>query len=391
MAELQTAFLTWWADVFSKGMSLLLPLVLLLSGNTAASLDYSAEAAAAKANGPDSFTGLKEVYEDYFPIGTAVWSGQLDNPDNVEHLKKNFNSLTHEWELKTYPINLNENHWDTAGAHRIVDFAKENGMAVRGHTLLWGGIQNWMLYEDEARTVLTTKENFYVRLRAYMEKIEAEFGDDIDAWDVVNEPFYWGWLETYRPHDLLEVCGGEYVEKALIMAREVFGEDDKLFINDTKVLNNTAKTHNFLDAVQKLIDKGVPIDGIGLQCHLDTVSVMENQWRFRSLLDRIRKMGLEVHITELDMRVYTSNEHTGYETLPAWVEQWQINKYKTFFEIMRENADIITNVTFWGMNDAVSACQRPAQMGNLAPRQDWPLLFDGENDPKQAFFAVCDF
>ena len=78
-----------------------------------------------------------------------------------------------------------------------------------------------------------------------------------------------------------------------------------------------------------------------------------------------------------------------FTELPDWIELWQINKYKNYFKIFRDNSDIITNVTFWGIDDAHTVCAYDYVTDTW--RDEWPLLFDKNSAPKQAFYAVCDF
>lgn len=364
--------------IYVAFMSVLLPTVMTLTGVTANMPNYSAQM-----NDPD-YTGLAEVYEDYFPIGTAVYSHLLQDPARRELLKRNFNSLTFEFELKQPVINPEEGVWNFEGADAVADFARENGMTVRGHTLLWGDQDCWMIYDESSASGYASAELFFERLYDFMEVVITRYDDVIDVWDVVNEPFYFYVWETYKPTKVFELYGEQFLVKAFQFARELAEPGDKLFVNETKVLNNVQKSYNLLNTVKRLLKEGVPIDGIGLQGHLDTVSIQETPARLQSIIDDIRDMGLEVQITELDMRVYVSNNQESYDTLPLWVAQWQQNKYKEIFAVLRKNSDVVTSVTFWGMDDGVSACL-------YSGRNDWPLLIDKDLKPKASFFAVCDF
>jgi|GEM_PF-5476131 len=85
-------------EILYKLLSLLLPAILFFSGSSYAALDYSGKVSEVL-EGAD-YTGLYEVYGDYFPIGAAVYSFELDDQRLVDFIKKNFNSITPEWELK---------------------------------------------------------------------------------------------------------------------------------------------------------------------------------------------------------------------------------------------------------------------------------------------------
>ena len=103
-------------------------------------------------------------------------------------------------------------------------------------------------------------------------------------------------------------------------------------------------------------------------------------------------LGLEVHITELDMSLYISGnqytEDTYYtaETFTEELEFQQAERYTEFFEMFRRQSDAITNVTFWGIADDNTWLSEFSSL-----RTDFPLLFDTEHQPKEAFHALMDF
>lgn len=362
-----------------KLLSLMMPLALFLSGTPAETLDYSDRLK------NSDYAGLCAVYEDYFPIGSAVGSGTLDNPEYAEFVLKNFNSLTFEYELKLPIICPREGAWDFSGADKIANFARAHGLKLRGHTLLWGieSPDNWMLYDENKN--LVGKEVFYDRLYDYMSVIITRYNDIVDVWDVVNEACQWDRSSVIHDDILYELCGDEYLEKVFTFARELAGEGDTLIFNETKVLNNPAKEDNLYKTLETLLEKGVPVDGVGIQCHVDTLSFMETARRLERVIKRFSKLGIEIQITEMDMTVYTYDGQEEYTKLPEWIEQLQIKKYKAFFEVFREYADVITSVTFWGIDDAHS------YLATGPGREDWGLLFDKEGNPKQSYYSVTDF
>ena len=127
-------------------------------------------------------------------------------------------------------------------------------------------------------------------------------------------------------------------------------------------------------------------DGIGIQGHYDFYHPNESAHRIDKNIKRFAALGLDVEITEMDITVYDDIlPGVKYETLPQWRETYQRERYKKIFKVYRDNADVITNVTFWGLNDAVSY----RSVGEN--RADWPLLFDINSEPKSNYYAVTDF
>jgi len=375
--------------VFNKFLAFFLPLILTLSGTTPALLDYSD-----KLGDPD-YTGLYQVYEDYFPIGAAINPPELDpnNPDSprlIAHILKNFNSVSPEWGFGQGSINPAEDVWVYGDADLIANFARDNGLTMRGHPVMWSGHITWMAYTDETRTQLVSKEVLFQRMDAFIKTLFERYTDVIHEWNIINEAFHHDRTKVFKDDSpWYQIAGEEYVTKAFEIAKKYADEHDKFYVNETFVENNPAKADNLFNTVERWLKEGVPIDGIGLQGHMDTVSVNANALTVKNLLGRARKLGLEVQITEMDIKIHTSNRQEPYAELPAWIELWQKNKYRNMFKVFRQNRDILTNVTFWGIDDAHTVCGYNYVTDSW--REEWPLLFDKNSMPKQAFYAVCDF
>lgn len=114
-------------------------------------------------------------------------------------------------------------------------------------------------------------------------------------------------------------------------------------------------------------------------------------------IDAFSELGLDVQITELDLSVYPirrppmpgesqnskSSENQKLEYSPEIAEK-QAVKYEQIFDILRENTDKISSVTFWGISDRYSWLNYFPVRG----RTDHPLLFDRQLQPKKAFYRV---
>ena len=81
--------------------------------------------------------GLKDVYKDYFKIGVAVNQRNVTNPDQIALIKKEFNSLTAENDMNPEPTDPREGEFNWEHADRIANFARQNGIKLRGHCLMW--------------------------------------------------------------------------------------------------------------------------------------------------------------------------------------------------------------------------------------------------------------
>lgn len=362
--------------MLTKILSFFLAVISFITFTPLSKYDYSAKL------GDENYKGLKAYYSDYFDIGAAVGGWQCQNAKYSETILKNYSSLTPENSFKQPAINPSEGVWNFADADAIANFCRQNGLKLRGHCLVWGGLGSWMSRDSEGN--LVSKEVYYERLREYINVIVNRYKDIVRVWDVVNEPFGYDRKDgEFKDNDLYQICGEEYITKAFEFAHEA-DPTALLCLNECKVVNNNVKQKYLLKYVEKWLNEGVPIGAVGIQGHWDTFEINENPRRLQKVIDKLYKLGVDIQITEVDMSVY-ANKTDSFTELPKNVEAVQAKKFQKMFEVLRKNADKISSVTFWGMGDGNTYYNT----GNN--RHNWPLLFDENLMPKQAFYAICDF
>ncbi|MGD9212695.1 MAG: endo-1,4-beta-xylanase, partial [Desulfobacteraceae bacterium] len=205
----------------------------------------------------------------------------------------------------------------------------------------------------------------------------------------------WG----YRNSQWYKICGEDYIIEAFRAARAA-DPDAKLFYNDYwNYLDG--KRAAIIEMIEKLQAEDL-IDGVGLQCHLNISVAQEklyNQTIYQTVenlekeINEYAALGLDVHITELDISIYTrdysSSDQSKWYTGEALNDELQnklADRYREFFDMFRRNSDLIQNVTFWGIADD-NTWLSEFDSG----RPDHPLLFDKKLQPKEAFFAITDF
>lgn len=339
-------------------------------------------------NAASSGKGLKDYYENYFPIGVAVSPWALKT-DEAELIKQQFNSLTPENAMKMGPIHPQENVYNWSGADSIVAFAQRNNMRVRGHNLVWHNqAPKWMFVDNQGNTV--SKEVLLKRLKDHIFAVVSRYKGKLYAWDVVNEAISDKPDEYLRPSQWLQICGEEFIAKAFQWAHEA-DPSAQLFYNDYNVIN-AVKREKIYRLVKSLKDAGIPIHGVGIQAHWAINEPSREQ--LDSTIRRFADLGLKVQITELDISVYPK-EHIARERRPedadtafsAVREQAQIDKYKMAFELFRQYRNVISGVTFWNISD------RNSWLDNfpVRNRKDYPLLFDKNLQPKKAYWSVVNW
>ena len=344
-----------------------------------------------------SLPSLAEAYRDYFDIGIAVTDTELYSEPNKTLIQNQFSTFTMGNEMKSDALldhatsssdpkkyNLSP-AIKTANLERYLQYAKDNNMKVRFHTLVWHSqTSRWLFTENYSKAgnaPLVSKEVLLKRMENYIRQVmecTSKYPGVIYAWDVVNEAVEPNHNQKngYRVSDSLwyQIAGEEYVEKAFEYARKYSYDDAKLYYNDYNTYESR-RTNAIYNMASKLKDKGL-IDGIGMQSHItmDYPSISS----YETALRKFASLGLEINVTELDMH-NTQNTATAFEK--------QAVRYADLFKVLvklKKEGIPITNVTFWGISDWDTWLTAHNKVTS------YPLLFDVDFNPKPAFYQILD-
>jgi endo-1,4-beta-xylanase len=323
---------------------------------------------------------LKNVVKQ-FPIGAAVLAFQTQGLQS-QLLLKHFNSVVAGNDMKWSSIHPSENTYNFGPADTIANFARTNGMHMRGHTLLWHNQVSAWVFQDAAGNPLQPgnpehRALLIERLHSHIQTVVTRYGDVVDSWDVVNEVIDPAQPGGLRVTPWLQIIGPEYIDLAFQFAKE-FSGTGKLYINDFNT-NEPARLAALKTVVQGLLSRGVPVDGVGHQTHINI------EWPpledIRKSIKTFDRMGLDNQITELDMSVYTNSTST------APVTQAQLDlqgrRYRELFDLFRQLKHSISSVTLWGLGDDSSWLKTFP-----ITRDDKPLLFDEQLQAKPAYWGV---
>ncbi|MCQ2519141.1 MAG: endo-1,4-beta-xylanase [Lachnospiraceae bacterium] len=215
---------------------------------------------------------LKDIYKEYFKIGTAVErktekfaNNEIGNPDKEKLITEQFSSMTFANELKPMynmgfaserakedylPLEINKI------GREMLDWAKANNMPVRGHVLVWHSQcpdeafckgykpiriptdpeklkENPILkrFEKLDPVCFVDRDTMLARLKTYIYEVmdymyKEGFGRTIYAWDVVNEAIEpMDKRETgLRNSYWLQVIGEDFIYYAFKYANEALDE-----------------------------------------------------------------------------------------------------------------------------------------------------------------------
>ena len=333
---------------------------------------------------------LKELAEKAgFRIGLCLSPNQLGDAAYLHLLSSQFNTTTCTNETKAYSL-LDQAASRRSGdgmprmnyavADRMLSWARDNGVAVRGHVLTWDAyMTEWFFHEDyDEKKPVASREVLLARLESYITQVvthfETEFPGVIYCWDVVNEamgdsdadrlagdPTLLRTVRGGAPNCFYEYIGPDYVPYSFLYARnaaEALGADIRLFYNDYNMVYPDKR--NAAAALVERInsfaqdENGNPrrlIDGIGMQGYLGgygsqpgclSPDLITNT---RASIRAFADLGLEVHITEMALRNYEAAQAEAHAAF-----------YGRMFDMLgginRElGRNVLTSVTIWGVSD----------------------------------------
>jgi endo-1,4-beta-xylanase len=341
---------------------------------------------------------LKEAFQDKFLIGVAINRSQINqtNTNETDLILTQFNSLTAENDMKWMYIHPKPEEFNFEQADKLVGLAEANDMFVVGHTLVWHSqLAPWVFKTENGDTI--DNSELTDRLKNHIATIVERYKGKIKGWDVVNEA-----LEedgSYRKSPFFEIGGVAFIENAFRFAHDADPEAE-LYYNDYNLIN-ADKRDGAIRIVKHLKDKGIKIDGVGVQAHwsLSEPSIEE----IETAIEMYAATGVKVMFTELDISVLpspwekaTAEISTRFEnspamnpypeTLPDVVQTQLAERYADIFKLFDKHSDKISRVTFWGLHDGLSWKNNFPIRG----RTDYTLLFDREMNPKKAFHAVIN-
>jgi endo-1,4-beta-xylanase len=342
-------------------------------------------------------TGLKDLYKDDFRIGTAVSNRTLQREDQamLGLIAKEFNAITPENCMKWGEVHPETDRWNWDLPDRLVQFGLAHNMFILGHTLVWHSQVARNLFVDSSGAAVS-KDVLLQKMENHIRTLMGRYKGKVTAWDVVNEAVDEdkGW----RKSPWLSIVGPEFMERAFHWAHETDGKAQLLY-NDYN-LHNPKKAEFVAEFVRDFKKRGVPIDGVGMQCHegLDYSSIEDLE---ASIL-LFAKAGARVHITELDVDVLPRRDQSNTAEisarsdysgalnpwpngLPEEMEKRLAQRYEALFRLFLKHRDKIDRVTTWGTSDDESWKNNFP----IAGRANYPLLFDRNKQRKPAYHAVA--
>lgn len=268
--------------------------------------------------------------------------------------------------LRPSPTTYNYKQMD-----EVMNFAKSHNMPVQAHHFLWGE-EKWLpkwLKEGNYN-----QEQLYQLIQDHITQVGGRYKGQIQEWTVVNEAFTRG-QHLYGLNDWWgeHTGGNEYIDKAFIWARQT-DPNAKLILNDFNNEGINDVSNEMYDYVKAAKARGVPIDGIGMQMHIDGThpptkdEVISNMKRFGEL-------GVDVYVTEFDVNM------NDVKADGAAKDNIEGNIY---YEMMRAciESDYCHSFAYLGITD------KETWYNHLGLPDARPLMFDRSYNPKPAYYST---
>ncbi|MEU5313222.1 endo-1,4-beta-xylanase [Streptomyces sp. NPDC021562] len=326
---------------------------------------------------PRSTDALRDLAADLdrpIRIGTALAAGPLlTDSDYRETAGEEFSLLTPENDFKPQFVQPRRGVFAFQEGDSLVDFAAANDMQVHAHTLVWfEALPSWMRAEmthADRRRVMTE----------HIRAVAGHFRGRVAEWDVVNEPMsdededYTNDNLGLRPHLWFEAMGERYIDIAFRTAREA-DPHAVLYLNEYGVEEDGPRWDALHALLIRLMERGVPIDGVGFQNHEYAPGDRTDPEVFRRKVRALARLGLKARVSEMDVLVGVGEEDV------------QARQFAGKLAVCREEPNC-TSFSTWGFTDRYGST---ADIRHYPPSPGDALPWDASYEAKPAYWALRD-
>ena len=298
--------------------------------------------------------------------------GQLDTPEMNRKYERTFKQLFNCATIPFYWSDLEPEQgkpryaegssyiWRRPPPDRLIKWCNENGILPKGHALLYSKsifMPKWTISNDS--------KAFMVQARNHVEELAGRFGDKIEMWDVINEEI----CRVAKPHEWHAVPE-DYAVQCFKHSGPLFPKDVPMLINDG-TLQSHVETDKYEADVRKLLDKGLKVDGIGMQCHMYGKPLKNSRCfppkQMISAYDQLGKLGLKLYITEITIPTVGKDARACQALAVS-------NLYRLWFSTPQ-----MAGITWWNLGDGTAYGKENKANGGLV---------DKNLDPKPSFEAL---
>ncbi|XP_026393418.1 uncharacterized protein LOC113288554 [Papaver somniferum] len=225
-----------------------------------------------------------------FPIGSAIQKDILTNGAYQSWFTSRFTVTVFENELKWYATENMRGKEDYSVADAMLEFARQNGIPVRGHTILWDDAkyQPWWVKS-------LSPADLKVAADRRVQSVVSRYSGKFIGWDVINENLHFSYFESMLGVNASQV----YFQKAHHLDRRT-----PMFLNDYNTIERSgdskASPAEYLRKLKEIRTfrwNNGPT-GIGLEGHFDAPNIPY----MRAAIDTLAAARVSIWLTEVDVR-----------------------------------------------------------------------------------------
>lgn len=327
---------------------------------------------------PLASPSLKELAARHsIELGNFAILNQMDDPLYRHILTTQFDFVladnTPNWYFTDGGLRPSETTYNFKQMDEVVAYAQTHTMSIEAHHLLWGEdkwLPEWLKNGNYDKAKLSSI------MDAHIATVVGRYKGKIKQWSVVNEAFTRsqhlnGLSDWWADHT---GGGTEYIDQAFIAARQA-DPNARLILNDF----NNEHYNPISDAMYQYIKdakaRGVPIDGIGMQMHIDGTHVPDKREVIGNM-QRFAALGVAVYVTEFDVNM---------SAIPADNATKDKIAGDIYYNMMRAciESKVCHSFALLGITDKETwyNYMGPSTVGAR------PLMFDDAYRPKQAYYS----
>ncbi len=308
-------------------------------------------------------------------LGNFAISSRLNEKIYADILTSQFNLAladnTPNWYFTDGGLRPSPTAYNFKQMDQVVQFAEDHSMAVQAHHYLWGE-EKWL--PDWLKNGNYSKKQLLQIIHDHIQTVGSRYSGRVQEWTVVNEAFTRA-DHLYNLNDWWQDKLGlqDYIDNAFVWARNA-DPNAQLILNDFNNESFSKTSDDMYAYIKGALSRGVPIDGIGMQMHLDGTrppkkeEVIANMQRFSAL-------GLKVYVTEFDVNMH---DYKGKSSTKNQVEA------QIYYDMMRAciESKVCNSFSVLGITD------RETWYNYLGLTDAQPLPFDANYRPKPAFYSL---
>jgi endo-1,4-beta-xylanase len=320
---------------------------------------------------------LRELAEDRkLELGNFASLKYLRERPYSELLRDEFSFVMADgepnWKFEEHTLRPSRNRYDFRDLDQVMVFAEENNKPVRVQHLLWGD-EKWL--PEWLKKGGYSKKELHGIIEDHIRTVVKRYKGQVREYTVVNEAFSRS-LEKGGNKDWWGTrLGQEYIDKAFITARQEDPEA-KLILNDFGNERINDVSNLMYKYIKEAKARGVPIDGIGLQMHINGLDAPTKEEVVKNMR-RFKEIGVQVYVTEFDVNMH------GFEGSAEDRNKQQAKVYSDMLSACLEvGNEICPSFAYLGLID------RQSWYKGIGLTDALPLMFEDDYDPKPAFWAV---